>query len=176
MRNWFLILALLTFGCKSSKVVHYLNEDASFEKFNSYYLLNLKSKSRASEDNIIPRLEENIQQQMAERGYELSIEEPDLILRYELVASTETDVNMNRVPFGYFGTVSVRTFNSSILLLEMKSQKSNKLVWHASIDMQNHQDLRKRKDPLEAAVNRLFTTYPYRAGTSQMDKSLESDE
>jgi hypothetical protein len=175
MRYSILIMVVL-FACKGPKVVLYLNEDIDYSKYRTYYLLNLKSKGKASDDNIIPMLEEMIQSEMHRRNYVFDKDEPDLILRYELIANTETDIRVTGSPYNPPNYLSINTFNRSILLLELKDRKSEKLLWQASVDMQNHQDLRRRKNPIVAAVHEIFSTYFYKANSSEPDPSLTQYE
>lgn len=166
-----IILLFFLISC-SPKVISYVSERASFSQYNTYYLLNTKKTGSASGDDITPRLEQAIKSNMGYRGYEEDLEMPDLLLRYELISSTRSEVNVTGSPYSYVGNISYRTFNESILLLELKDRKTDKLVWQASIDMRDHSDIRKKKDPLRSAVNKLFETYLYRAGQAQKDETL----
>lgn len=163
-------------ACKGPNVVLYLDDEVDYSKYETYYLLNLKSKGKASDDNIIPMLEEMIQSEMHRRSYIFDKQDPDLILRYELIASTETDISVTGSPYSPPNYLSINTFNSSILLLELKDLKNEKLLWQASVDMQNHQNLRKRKNPIAAAVQSVFATYLYKANSDDRDPSLANYE
>jgi hypothetical protein len=166
---------LIIFSCSTQKIVHYINEDASFQNYRTYYLLNTKGNVRAKDDQLIPRLESVIKGEMQKREYSFDDENPDLILRYELVAMTETEVQTSTW-YTYSSSVVMNSFNQSILLFELKDRKSNKLVWHGSIDMKNHQELKSKKDPIKAAVELVFDSYPYKAGSAEKDLSLLVNE
>jgi len=176
MKYNFLLFTLILLSCSTQKIVHYINEEASFQNYNSYYLLNTKGNIRAKDDELIPRLENVILREMEKREYFFDDENPDLILRYELVAMTETEVRSTNTPYTFTGSVMVSSFNQSILLFELKDRKSNKLVWHGSIDMKNHQELKSKKDPIKAAVKLVFDSYPYKAGSDEKDLSLLVNE
>mgnify|MGYP006274509109 CR=1 FL=1 len=174
MVRFSIILLFLILSC-SPKVISYLNDRSAFSRYNTFYLQNLK-RSGAAREGVTPRIEQAILGNMEYRDYEFSKDDPDLLLRYEIISSTRSDVRVNPSPYGFAGNLSVRTFNESIILLELKDRKTDKLVWQASIDMRDHAQLRKRKDPLQAAVKKLFDTFPYRAGWPNPDQTLISND
>jgi hypothetical protein len=172
MKRW-LFLCLFLAGC-NQKLVLFLNDQADFSSYNSYAIYNLKAGSdQAAKTELFNRLENEIHRQMGVRNYQKSTQNPDVVMRYELIASRESSTQVDN--FGFrFQRVTVRTFNQAILLFELKERGSNLLVWQASIDMNDHQRLSKKNDPIRAAVETLFNTYPYRAGSDQKDLTLSN--
>lgn len=165
-----LVILLLILSACSPKIISYINERSDFSSYESFYVINLK-KGKLGPEDVTPRLEDAIRSNMLLRNYTIDKENPDLILRYEVVSSTKSNVSVSGSPF-MFGSITRNVFNESIILFEMKDGKTNKLVWQASIDMNDHAELLKRKDPLKAAVNELFSSYLYKAGEGQPDPTL----
>ena len=173
MIRWIAIIILIS-AC-GVRVVQFVNTRSDFGAYHSYALVGLKGKNVAEASDpsdLLGRIESRIESEMTRRGYRKD-DNPDLILRYEVIASSKTETNNNNSIFypGYFGPTS-RTITESVILLEMTDFKTSKLVWQASLDLREHNKITKKKDVLQAAIVNIFNTYLYRAGQRTPDESL----
>lgn len=173
--NRMLLLLLIALSACSPKVVHYINPTAKFASFESYDLVNVK-KSKSGLDPESSSFFQFIEKQIVghmeqDRNYKPSKINPDLILRYELVSNSRTDANVNRNPL-QFPTYSVRVLNESVILLELYNQK--KLVWQGSFDLTQSRREEGTEKRMKKAIEYIFTTYPYQAGSARPDPSLTS--
>ncbi len=180
MTRSILIIIVFISGC-NPKVIHFLNESAPYSGFNTYQITNVKINNAdisPTGQEIIKYIESSIIQEMKRREYKPQ-KDPDLVVRYELISSQQTDVNINN--FGLYGpmypyrTISVRTFLESALLIEIINLKTKKAIWHASVDMNNYKREKKMDEIIQKAVISIFNTYPYKAGSGRPDQSLIID-
>ncbi|MFY0688662.1 MAG: DUF4136 domain-containing protein [Cyclobacteriaceae bacterium] len=185
----FIFISILLIGC-APRVVQFTNTAAPFASFTTFKILSLKGSNLTQTDeqsDLTPRLEQYLSDQMLRRGYTTDRLNPNLILRYELISSTESRLNNNASPYstsrlygnplnnnygGYPGFFNARTFTESILLIELWNNQSKKMIWQGSLDQKNVQNQKKRSDPIENAVVTIFNTYLYKAGSNQPDESL----
>ncbi len=169
-----LAIVVIVSSC-APRVVNYVNNQSNFSEYNTYVLLGLKGRDvgeNADPSDLLLRLESRIDSEMDRRGYSKS-DEPDLILRYEVISSSKTERNNNSPFFDpYFYQPTLRTITESVILLEMTDFKTKKLVWQASLDLREHNKITKKKDFLQSAVISIFNTYLYRAGKRQPDETL----
>ena len=175
MKKW-LLLCLIALGC-NPKIVSYLNEKAPFDQFETYRLVSAKSDSKnitPENTQIFDLIKKNIHDQMSERSYQLSNVTPDLILRYEVLASTRVENNVNN-PNRFYSPFQVnsRTIYESSLLLELLDQ-NKKLVWQGSYDLKQEKKEKKASRAIEKAVGYIFTTFPYKALSNQTFDELKT--
>lgn len=168
----FLLLILILTSCGVS-VVKFVNENAKFRSFESFALVGLKGQnvsSSADETELIQRLEEYVANEMTRRGYFEDLNEPDLIVRYEIISGARsTNPSTNGI---YYTPPSSRQITESVILVEMTDFQTKKLVWQASLDLTKHTKLTKRRDALKSAVINIYNTYLYKAKSATPDKSL----
>lgn len=160
----------------STKVIHFVNEDADFESYSNYLILNFKVADRQFSKEgkaLLTQLEEELRMEMSRRAYkEVNRVEPDLLLRYELIASTTTRTDVNQVPFSGFVRVDTQVFYESALLVELTDRRTKKLVWQGSADLKSYVKKNKETQILQAAVKNIFRTYPYLAEKATPDLTL----
>lgn len=179
MKASFLLIVLLLFSC-SPKIVSYVNSSSSFESYNTYRLVSarLDSKNVAPENTLVfDLIKEKIKDEMNVRGYVLSNVLPDLTMRYEIASSTRVESNNSGImnPYGPPMSFSSRMIYESVLLIELfNSQK--KLVWQGSYDLGQERKEKRIERAIEKAVGYIFTTYPYKAGSSREYEELKSYE
>lgn len=181
MKKWlFLISILLLFGC-SPKAISYLNTEAEFDEFTSFRVVSVKLEGRKVEPESTKLFEDiktQIISQMKARSYEQSSISPDLTLRYELSSTTRTEQNSNsnnfNNTFGYPNySSSSRNIYESILLLELYDSEK-KLVWQGSYDLKQEKKVQKASVAIKNAVDIIFTSYPYKAGSKEIHQELTS--
>lgn len=178
MNRLLTLFVLFIFGC-NPKVIHYLNESAPYSGFNTFQITNVKVNNAELSDTgqeIMKLIELNIIQEMKRRDYQVK-NDPDVVVRYELISNQRTDVNMDNFglynPMYYpYRSITVRTFLESALLIEIINLKTKKAVWHASVDMDKYKKQRNTDKIIQKAVQNIYNTYLYRAGTARPDNSL----
>ena len=172
--NFRLPLVGLFFCFCSPRVIQYQNEKANFVNYRSFYILNSKSDhlNVAESNEVNNRIKPFIIDEMNRRGYEIDSENPDLILRFEIIYGSENTNNSNLSGFNM--VYYPRTSNNIVgaVLIELIDNNTNKLVWQSSIDADNAMKKRKEKDPFKKLVIRLFNTYLYQAGNAIPNEQL----
>lgn len=172
--------ALCFSGC-SPRVIHFVNSSANFESYNTFVVVNYKVNNAGLSPEgleIISGIVEVINGEMIRRGYDISHQDPDLLVRYEIISNQRTEVNQNTSPFypslNWGSSFSTRTFLESALLIEIMDVETKKVIWQASVDLNKYR--KNNKDEiLQIAITRLFNTYLYRAGSERADESLKID-
>ncbi len=161
MFRWSILFLFLAASC-APKVIHFTNDD-QLGNFSSYVLLNFKVGDRQTSPEgrqLISLIERKLQEEMSLKGYRrVTAEEPDLLLRYELVATRRTRTDVNPVPFSAYSTVNTRVFQESILLVELTNRKNRKLVWQGSVDLKQYAKKNKANEALEKAIVSIFETF-----------------
>lgn len=177
-------MALLLWSCASSNVIQYLDEEANFEKYNAFKIINFKTdnKEYSAEGNaFVDSVEQYIALEMQKKGYTRG-SRSDLLVRYELISGVESEINYNNnsnyyrgagrgfySPFYdpyFYGPTSSRHIEG-IFLLEIKERKSRKLVWQGSLDLKYSKKSNSNLELLKETIARIFETYPYQAGSSE---------
>lgn len=169
-----LIVGLFFYSC-NPRVIQYQNENANFVNYRSFYILNSKSDhlNAIESEEVNNRIEPFILDEMNRRGYVLDTENPDLILRFEIIYGSENNNNSNPGSFNmiYYPIISNKIVGA--VLIELVDNRTKKLIWQSSIDANNAMKKRKEKDPLKRIVSSLFNTYLYRAGNPIPDEQLK---
>lgn len=177
------VMASLLWSCASSNVVQYLDEEAGFEKYNAFKIINFKTdnKEYSAEGNaFVDSVEHYIAVEMQKKGYTQD-SRSDLLVRYELISGVESEINYNNSnyyrgagrgfysPFYdpyFYGPTSSRHIEG-IFLLEIKERKTRKLVWQGSLDLKYSKKSNSNLELLKKTIARIFETYPYQAGSSE---------
>lgn len=171
----YLFIILLFFQtCAPPKVVKFLNDELDYSRYNTYKLINYKSDDKSYDEEglaFFNHVEESINQNMKNKGYSTH-SKPDLIARYEIVSTTTTESN-NRTydPYSYNNRYYNPGWNAQkrtegVILIELRDRKRKKLVWQGSLDLK----YAKKVEPsvtLSESIDRIFTTYPYQAGSNE---------
>lgn len=169
------VICMLIAGCQP-KIVHYLNERAPIQSFESYSLVNVKTDNKeVSKEtrSILEMIGTSIKAEMENKRFYVSSNiNPDLILRYEIVSSTSTQTRNNNNLFNPFSTFSTQAIYQSILLLQLYHDK--KLIWQGSYDLNQSRRDERNERLFEKAIQRIFTTYPYKAKSNKVDEALTS--
>ena len=170
----FIILLLLQ-TCAPTKVIKFLNDELDYSQYRTYRLINYKSDDKSYDEEglaFFTHVENAINKNMTDKGYSRK-DKPDLIARYEIVATTTTENNSRTYdPYrnnNYY--YSPASWNSekrteSVILIELRDRKLKKLVWQGSLDLKYS----KKTEPqvtLSESIDRIFTTYPYSAGSNE---------
>ena len=178
MNRLAIVLCFVLFqSCTTSKVVHFSNEELDYSQFETYQLINYKVKdqSNANEGQLLYQsIEEGIHRELEQRQYSDSFP-ADLLIRYEVVSSLAVD--KNRPLYDTNSTNNINGYNQNlpitpsfsipegILLIEIKTKKTNKLVWQASLDMK-YQKNKETKNILDHAIKEIFATYLHQANSN----------
>lgn len=180
-------ILLLMISCKApQKVVKYVNQNADFENYHSFSMVNYKTakKELTQEGNtFINEIESEINDIMLDRGY-TQTRKGDLILRYETVSGINTTTsapNYYGNPYYYdpYDPMNQRRTQKhlvGLLLIELKDARTKKLVWQGSIDLKYSKDEIENRNLVKKSIRRIFSTYPYRAGSHQpMEMNVEKN-
>ena len=166
------VLFFIVSSCAPTAIT-YLNEEAKFQNFKTYRILNTKlDRTNLSKDGreVLDLLEFSIREKMKERGYQESNLSPDLILRYEIATNRNTSSNTNRSPLA--PSVSTRSYLESIILIDLTDANRRKMFWQSSYDLKRQQKELKREQATEDAISEIFYSFPYRASQRQIDPKL----
>jgi len=116
------------------------------------------------------RIKAAILDQMNTRGYQLTSDDPDLILHYHIIIDDQSVVVTE--PFGYnYGTywtdrqTNVYTYQQGTLILDLMEKKSQSLIWRgwAVTDIgQIKQD--QVSEIIKTTVAKIFKKYPIAPG------------
>ena len=90
----------------------------------------------------------------------MDTENPDLILRFEIIYGSENTNNSN---LGRFNMVYYPRISDNIVgavLIELIDNTTNKLIWQSSIDADNAMKKRKEKDQKKKKKTK-FETWPF---------------
>lgn len=179
MKKWLFLFSIFLLTACSQKVISYVDTNAKFQNFNSFRVVSAKFDGRKVEpenDRIFSEAKNQIIDQMLARSYVQSNITPDLTLRYEFNSSTRNLQNNNNNnfnnPFSYpsFNTTN-RTIYESIILIELYDA-NKKLVWQGSYDLKNERKEEKASKVIKNALDQIFTTYPYTAGSKEINEEL----
>lgn len=175
MKRGLVLLVFLSLLSCSEKVISHLDTKAKFQNFDSYTIVNAKIGKRqlpAETTELLGVIEKSIKNEMeSKRNYSPSNIDPDLILRYELVSNTRTEIDRTPNPAFTFQNVNSRVIYESVILIELRNVK-NKLVWQGSYDLNQSRKEEKNETAITKAIAKIFTTYPYEAGKSQSNPQL----
>lgn len=171
-------------SCSSQKkVVSFTNDNINFENYNTYNIVNYKKGDQdfSSQGAIfINKIEKGITEEMNAKKYSRS-KNPDVLVRYEIISSVNSNnsntANFNRVGNRYDPFYTPFNNNSrqieGVLLIELKSRKTKKLIWQGSLDLKYSHKTEKNENLLINAVHHIFDAYHYEAGSN---KPVNSDD
>jgi hypothetical protein len=156
--------------------VHFATDIDEAASLSTYYIENIKAERAGGQEKapIIVDLENAINAEMASRGYLEVHRNSDLKLRYEVVANQTNNYNsINQSPYyrqtvynqSYFlnSPFNYRQFTESILLIEVKNEKTEKILWQGSLDLRFSQRAKDTNEIVVSAVKLIFDTYPFTA-------------
>ena len=168
------VALLILSNCSTPKVIHFLNDEMDYSTYHSYRLVNYKSsdKSYAKEGKaLFEGIEKAIAKNMDLKNY-VAADLPDLTVRYEIISTITSSSNQNNSSYNSahndpYGTpyVNTKKITEGIILIEFRDKKLQKLVWQGSLDLKYS----KKKEiiiMLEEAIEQIFTSYPYEAGSN----------
>ncbi|MCV9386455.1 DUF4136 domain-containing protein [Reichenbachiella ulvae] len=169
-----IILITLASTCGPAKVIEFVNSDMDFSDYKSYRLINFKSENKDYSQeglHLFDQIEKEIELNMKLKNFTSDRNNPDLIVRYELMSTTTTETQRNYNyyydPYYYYTPpAQSKNYTDAILLIEFRDKSRKKLVWQASLDLRfgkkTTADL-----AIKQAVDRIFETYPYEAGSNE---------
>ena len=171
-----LLVSMLS--CKSTqRVVKYVNENADFENYHTFSLVHYKTGKKELTDqgkSFLNEIESEITGIMEERGYQKA-SKGDLILRYETISGINTTTNAPNYygnpylydPYDPMNQRRTQKHLVGLLLIELKDSETKKLVWQGSVDLKYSNDEAANRDLVVDSIHRIFSTYPYKAGSKQ---------
>ncbi|MFT6865643.1 MAG: hypothetical protein ACJA08_000466 [Cyclobacteriaceae bacterium] len=180
MKKWlFIFPIILLCKCATVKVIHFVNEDASFKSYTNFSVVNYKTQGvdiSAEGSLLFNEIETNIENQMFRREYQKSNLNPDIIVRYEIISNQVSEtrtVSPYANPYSGFGpSFSTRTFLESALLIELTDISTRKMVWQGSVDLSKYDQGNEQNKLLKKAISQIFDTYLYHSGSDVPDPTL----
>ena len=173
MKYKFPALIIISVSC-SPGIVHYLDKKAAYQAFETYDLVNLKIKKNELNENtrrIVDWVESRIAYQMNDQRRYVSVrDDPDLILRYELISNTNSGARPRTGYYSPFPYNPVLTIYELLILLELYHK--DKLIWQGSHELARSARKKRDEQAIKNAIDLIFTTYPYRSSSAEADLSL----
>lgn len=169
--------------CSGPRVIAFTGNNPDFGSYYTYRIHHPASPDDQDEvaNQMIGKIEMAIEDQMQTRGYELTLVS-DIVIAYNLILDNKVDYRDNtysrydysnryyNYPYGsYPYGLDRKEYTEGTLLVELREELGNKLVWQASLDMKYNKrsSSKKKADPVENAFDIIFSEYPYIAGNSQ---------
>lgn len=181
------ILAILT-GC-SPHISVYSDYDPDYDRW-TYKTYHWGQKTNIEEGknplyyNELndKRIKAAVQDQMTMRGYQLTSENPDVILHYHIIVDDQSVVSTE--PYGYrYGPywmrmqTNVYSYREGTFILDLMDRKTNNLIWRGwAVTAIDEIDPEKVDGLIKKAVARIYKKYPkgYIKNT-QMPKEVVSN-
>lgn len=167
-------------ACSGSKVITLVGPDARFQNYFTYRIEHPRypEDSVPTEATILrERIDKAISTQMDARGYNKT-NPADIVVNYKMIFENKVDIdvndpyrnryNYNRSPYGYrynYPYVTERAYTEGTLLIEIREDFGNAVVWDGSLDMKTTG--KKTADPVIDAFHLILAEYNYRAGEAK---------
>lgn len=127
------------------------------------------------------RIKSAVQEQMVMRGYQLTSENPELILHYHIIVDDRSVVSTE--PYGYhYGPywmrlqTNVYSYREGTLILDLMDSKTNNLIWRGwAVSAIDEIDPEKVDGLIQKAVSRIFKKYPGTATKLKKVKDVVSN-
>ena len=168
-------------GC-SQKIVSYIDKTAQLDSFHTYALStpsSIKTNVPIQNREIDELIENYINMQMEKHGYIFDAK-PDVVIRYEIISEQHSS-SSNRQPIYPYNNYLLpnfennRTILQSAFLIEMYDFNSKGLVWQSSVDMDKYIKSENKEKMIASAIEDVFSTYLYEAGSSIPNEDLIAD-
>ena len=164
-----LILESTLWGCATNNTISFINDDMDLRDYNTYRLIQVDTDDENYNMEgmvFFNQIEKTIIDNMDRRLFKTA-RNPDIIVRYELVSSQRTQTSTSNYynPYTSYSPsyTTVRHYTEGILLIEFRDRRKKKLVWQGSLDL--HFMKGEPDEVVHDAVNDIFETYPYQAGS-----------
>ncbi len=162
-------IIVITLGsCAGPKVISFINDDVDLRDYETFRLIRFKGDENSDAKGILffQELEKSILKNMDKRLFD-ETQKPDLIVSYEFVTSQRTENRSTNYynPYYYYTPTYNYTVNykEGVLLIEFRDRKQKKLVWQGSLDIDFTRG--EPRELIAEAVDKIFLTYPYAAGS-----------
>lgn len=127
------------------------------------------------------RIKAAVLEQMISRGYQLTEENPDLVLHYHIIVDDQSVVTTE--PYGYrYGSYWVRmqtnvyAYREGTLILDLMDKKTNDLIWRGwAVSAVEGVDPAEVDELIKTAVMRIFKKFPKTQGTKTQTKEVASN-
>ena len=171
------VLIGLFLACTTQKV---LTLTGSKTNFGSYYTYRIehppipKDSSDTETAKFIYKIEQTVKIQMDSRGYEMT-PLADLVIEYRLILENKVDYRVDDsyyyrnayryYSYPYYPYVQKKEYKRGILIVEIREDYGDALVWEGSLNLKYNKRSNKNKaSPVENAFDMIFSEYPYTAG------------
>jgi hypothetical protein len=177
-----LAAAALMAGCASTPSVRFdYDKSADFGRFHTFGFLDQTGDAKSL---AMQTLEAAATREMEARGYTLAAADPDLLVNFTGKLEDRTDVQsvpgpMYGAAWGYGGwygapyggwnsqQVTTRHYKVGSLVMDIVDRAKRQVVFQAGIEKTVTKEMMANQDQaINAAVTRMFATYPFVAGQS----------
>lgn len=176
------IISMVFVRCSGPRVIAFTGNKPDFGAYYSYRIQH-PAKPEETDPEAVQfqkSVAEAINEQMILRNYEMA-EVPDMVITYSLILDNKADYDMDRTGrYGYnnrynypYNTTPYymrrREYTEGTLLVELRENLDNSLIWQASLDLKfnKRSSSKKKVDPVENAFITIFSEYPYMAGNNK---------
>jgi hypothetical protein len=177
-----LAATVLLAGCASTPSVRFdYDKSADFGRFRTFGFLDQSGEAKSL---AMQTLEAAATREMEARGYKLAAADPDLLVNFTGKLEDRTDVQsvpgpMYGATWGYGGwygapyggwnsqQVTTRHYKVGSLVMDIVDRAKRQVVFQAGIEKTVTKEMMANRDQaINAAVTRMFATYPFVAGQS----------
>lgn len=167
-----ILIPILLAGC-SPQIMVYSDYDSAYDvsSYKTYdwgQKINIEEGRNPLHYNELndKRIKSAVEDEMSLRGYELTPENPELILHYHIIVDDQSVVTTE--PYGYrYGEYWLRMetniypYREGSLILDLMDKRSNNLIWRAwAVVAVDEVDPEKVDKLIRTAVSRIFKKYP----------------
>jgi len=177
--GWLLVWSALFSGCSGSKVITMTGPNAKFENYITYRIDHPPYPEDSLNNKAVQmkvKIDKIISTHLNSRGYSQT-EQADLVISYKLILDNKVDYDQNysysrnrHNPY-YFGYgyqdpyyFNERAYTEGTLLVEIREDYGNRVVWDGSLDLKYNQSKNKKTDPIANAFEMIFAEYYYVSG------------
>ena len=178
--SYWIIFSAIIWSCKGPQVVSFVSPTADFSEYETYRIVSPREGEDMASDTsaLNQEIAGLIKKEIEARDY---LERPrsDLRVQFDFIANSKTNINLTpdyyssraysyryNYPYRVYN-LNQRSFYEAILIIELKNKKA-KTVWQGSLDLRYTKKIKNKNEILPSAVQKIFSTYPYKAGSSEV--------
>jgi hypothetical protein len=172
-------IALIFYGCNSTKIVSDYDKTTDFTKYKTYQYYGWAEES----DKILnrfdkERIEKSFGEEFKKRGLTYVESDGDLIVTLFVVVNNKTEMVAHTDNMGYYGgrygygpgygygtgysttTVSEYNYKEGTLIIDVFDAKSKLLIWECASNKVIEEDPANREQNIRMVVNYMMQRYP----------------
>ena len=176
-----MLSVLLLMGCSRTLTVQTdYDREADFSQYRTFYWSDDFQNQNNNDNNeplfyntlVKKRLKQAIEKTLEGKGYTLSPDNPDLLVKAQVVVEQRSD-NRNAYPyynpfyFGYYGGFNGTTGSQKEgdVVIDLIDRERKQLIWQGYAPGVLETNTKDRQEELNDAVTMILSKYDHRAGT-----------